>query len=113
MPSQTYEFIAQAMSDRKQLLCIYDGYRREVCPAVLGHTKGAEKALVYQFAGESSQILPREGDWKCFDVAKMRDVELRQGPWHTGTLHQKAQNCVQEVDLDINPASPYRPKRSL
>lgn len=113
LPSRTYELMAQAMSERKQVLCIYDDYRREVCPIVLGHTKGVEKALVYQFAGESSQILSREGSWKCFEVAKMRDIKLRQGPWHTGDLHQKAQTCVQDVDLDVNPASPYWPKRSL
>jgi hypothetical protein len=113
LPSQTYNLIAQAMSERKQVLCVYDGYRREVCPIVLGHTKGVEKALVFQFAGESSSALPREGIWKCFDVSKMEAVKLRDGPWRAGTAHRQSQTCVESVDLDVNPESPYRPKRRL
>ncbi len=70
----------------------------KVCPIVLGHTKGVEKALVYQFAGESSSGLPRDGVWKCFDVSKMKDVTLRDGPWRTGTAHRQAQTCVETVD---------------
>lgn len=113
LPSRTYDLIAQAMSERKQLLCVYDGYPREVCPIVLGHSKGIEKALVYQFAGGSSRGLARGGDWKCFEVSKMRDVMLRDGPWHAGDTHRQAQTCVEAVDLDVNPDSPYRPRRKL
>lgn len=101
------------MSERKQVLCVYDGYPREVCPVVLGHSKGVEKALVYQFAGASSGNLPRDGDWKCFDLSKMKAVTLREGPWRSGAAHRQAQTCVETVDLDVNPDSPYRPKRKL
>jgi hypothetical protein len=32
---------------------------------------------------------------------------------HTGSRHGKRQTCVKEVDIDVNPASTYRPKCSL
>ncbi|HEY1750289.1 MAG TPA: hypothetical protein VGG29_03445 [Caulobacteraceae bacterium] len=111
MPSQTYDLFAKALLERKQVLCLYDGYRRELCPVILGHTKGQEAALVYQFAGESSGALPPGGQWKCLRLAKAADVQLRDGRWFSGASHQRPQACVEVVDLDVNPASPYAQRR--
>jgi hypothetical protein len=111
--SATYRLFAQAMAERKQVLCSYGGYRRELCPIILGHTKGAEMALTYQFAGESSTVLPPEGQWRCLALANVSDASLRDGKWHSGGNHQQPSNCVEDVDLDINPNSPYRPRRKL
>lgn len=108
--SSTYTLFAQAMRKGQQVLCLYDGQPRELCPVLLGHSKGEEVALVYQFAGESRSRLP---DWKCLRLAKARAVRLRDGPLYKGSSHQRAQSCVEVVDLDINPQSPYRPRRRL
>jgi hypothetical protein len=113
MPSATYRMIAQAILERKQVLCMYDGFPRAVCPVMLGHRQGRERALTYQFAGGASKGLPAGGQWKCLDLAKMSDVELRSGAWHDGASHSMPQHCIDEVDLDINPGSPYRPRRPL
>jgi hypothetical protein len=111
MPSRSYDLFAKALVERKQVVCVYDGYRRELCPVILGHSKGEEAALVYQFAGESQSRLPPGGQWKCLRLAKASDVQLRGGPWFAGASHQRAQVCVEIVDLDVNPASPYNPRR--
>jgi hypothetical protein len=113
MPSPTYRLFAQAMAERKQIVCDYGGFTRELCPVVLGHTDGGEVALTYQFAGGSSTRLPPDGDWKCFRLAKVSRARLRAGPWHTGIRHGRRQQCVEDVDLDVNPTSPYRPRRRL
>jgi hypothetical protein len=113
LPSETYDLIARAMAERQQVLCLYQGYPRALCPAILGHTKGQERTLAYQFAGESSSGLPTEGEWKCFQVAGMTNVELRDGEWHSGARHGQQQTCIEVVDLDVNPDSPYRPRRVL
>lgn len=113
MPSSTYELFAEAMLSGKQVLCSYDGYPRELCPIILGHAKGEEKALVFQFAGKSSKGLPPKGSWKCLFLAKVRDVELHEGPLRSGSSHQQPQGCVEDVDLDVNPSSPYHPRRRL
>lgn len=113
MPSSTYALFEQAILGRKQVLCTYNGYARELCPVVLGHSDGQETALVYQFAGESSENLPRGGQWKCLRLSKAMDVRVRDGPWFAGTSHQRPQSCVEEVDLDVNPSSPYKPRRPL
>jgi hypothetical protein len=101
------------MQERKRILCIYEGFARAVCPIILGHTNGQERVLAYQFDGGSRGGLPPGGQWKCLDSATMSHVELSSGPWHTGRQHGEAQHCVDEVDIDINPDSPYAPKRQL
>jgi len=53
------------MAERQQILCSYNGYRREICPVILGHTRGQEKALTFQFGGESVKGLPQGGEWRC------------------------------------------------
>ncbi|HEX2114719.1 MAG TPA: hypothetical protein VHM01_09980 [Alphaproteobacteria bacterium] len=113
MPSFTYALFARAMAERKQVLCVYDGYRRELCPVVIGHSDGQEVALVYQFAGGSKSGLPSGGQWKCLHLTKVSDVQLRDGRWHARSRHQRQQACVEIVDLDVNPSSPYHPQRRL
>jgi hypothetical protein len=101
------------MAERQQVLCLYRGYPRALCPAILGHTKRRERTLAYQFAGQSSSGLAASGEWKCFQVAEMRNVELRDGEWRSGAQHSARQTCVEVVDLDVNPHSPYEPRRLL
>ena len=113
MTSQTYQLIVQAMRERKQVLCIYEGFARAVCPIILGHKNGRARVLAYQFDGGSRGGLPQGGQWKCLDIAKMSHVELHAGPWYAGERHSEAQHCVDDVDIDMNPDSPYAPKRRL
>jgi hypothetical protein len=113
MPSAIYRLFAEAMADRKHVICVYDGHLRELCPIILGHSHGQEKALTFQFAGGSSKGLPPGGEWRCLVLSKVCDIQLRDGPWHAGNSHTRPQGCVEVVDLDVNPQSPYSPKRRL
>lgn len=109
--SPTYRLFEQAMEQRKQVICRYGGYRRELCPVILGHKKsGEEAALTFQFAGDSRSGLSRGGEWRCLLLAGASDVRLRDGPWHSGSSHRRPQACVDIVDRDVNPQSPYEPR---
>ena len=88
MPSHIYNLFAEAMAGRKQILRTYDGCKRELGPIILGHSRGEEVALTFQFGGRSSQGLPPGGAWKCLFLTKVRDVHLRDGPWRTGDSHR-------------------------
>ena len=101
------------MAERKQIVCVYDGFPRELCPIILGHARGQEKALTYQFGGRSRSGLPPGGEWRCLWLSKVSTVELRDGPWYAGSSHNQPQGCVEIVDLDVNPSSPYNPRRRL
>ena len=113
MASRTYALFERAMRLRKPLVCMYGGHPRALCPIILGHSQGEEKALTYQFGGGSRSGLPRGGEWRCLWLAKVSGVQLRDGPWIAGASHSQPQGCVAIVDLDVNPSSPYRPKRSI
>ncbi len=95
MPSPTYELIAQAMTERKQVLCVYEGFAREVCPIILGHKNGREKTLAFQFAGASSKNLPPgrrlEVSGACKDErchTACRPLVFRQQPHRGATLRR-------------------------
>lgn len=112
-PSATYRLFEEAMIGRKQILCTYHGRARQLCPIILGHSQGREKALTYQFGGDSEKGLPPGGQWRCLWLAAVSDIRLRDGPWHAGGSHSQPQGCVEVVDLDVNPRSPYDPKRKV
>jgi hypothetical protein len=113
MPSKTYQLFEQAMRLRKPIACTYGAHARHLCPVILGHSQGEEKALTYQFGGDSRSGLPPNGEWRCLWLAKASNVHLRDGPWIAGGSHTQPQGCVENVDLDVNPKSPYQPKRML
>lgn len=91
---------------------MYDGYSRDISPIILGHTKSVEKALVFQFAGTGSGG-PIRGEWKCFTLSKVKHAQPIDGPWRSEAEHKGRQSCIREVDYDVNPESPYNPKRRL
>jgi hypothetical protein len=113
VPSPVYDLFRQAMAERKQIRCLYNGYARELCPIILGHSQGQEKALTYQVGGQSKSGLPPGGEWRCLWLSKVGKARLGRGPWRAGVAHTQPQGCVETVDLDVNPASPYSPLRRL
>lgn len=80
-----------------------DGRYREACPHILGYKiSGKDAVFVFQIGGESTSRLLPEGDWRCFDLDRLTDIQLRDGPWRGGTRHSKPQSCIQFVDVDVN-----------
>ncbi|ERF85347.1 hypothetical protein JQ559_09850 [Bradyrhizobium viridifuturi] len=100
MPSKAYARFRKAILTEQQVVCVYAGRPRELCPHIIGHNRsGEEVVLAWQFAGESSGKLPQ---WRCLRLAHVSDVRLRKGPWHEGGSHRAEQTCVSAIDLDIN-----------
>ncbi len=72
MPSPTYTLFRNAILAEQQVVCTYDGRRRELCPHIIGTNKsGEEVVLAWQFAGESSGSLPH-GDACDWPTSEMR-----------------------------------------
>jgi hypothetical protein len=100
-----YELLRQAILEKKQVIAVYDGYPREMCPHVLGWKNGIRHVFSFQFAGDSSQGLPAEGGWKCMEVDGLSEVSLRDGPWHTGTTeNDKSEGCVELNQIEAQVA---------
>lgn len=102
-----YDLLRRAILERKQVIAVYDGKLREMCPHSLGHKNGNARCLFYQFAGDSkgqiySQNDPRANlNWRCMEVDKLQSVTLRDGPWHSISKHPGHQTCVDEVDVQV------------
>jgi hypothetical protein len=102
MPSATYETFRQAILNRQQITCTYNGLYREICPHTLGYSaKGHEQALSFQFAGQSSKGLPPEGEWRCMKLADVTNAVAKKGPWHTADDHSRPQTCVKQIEVEV------------
>ena len=113
-PSAAYLLVAKAMEQRRQLACLYQDRRRELCPVVLGWSDGREKLLAYQLGGESSRPLTTpETRWRCLFLDDTSELSLASGWPEIAAMHRAGQSCVRDVDLDINPDSPFAPRRRL
>jgi hypothetical protein len=100
MPSPVYTLFRDAILAERQVTSTYGGYRRELCPLIVGTNKDGEDAvLAWQFGGESSGKLPQ---WRCLKLANVSNARARDGRWHEGGSHAKTQTCVTNIDLDIN-----------
>jgi hypothetical protein len=111
--SDAFRLFHRAILRRQQITCRYQGYDREVCPYILGHKKGGEAALVFQFGGQSSKGLPPGGQWRCLLLSDVRDPVARDGSWYGDAEHRTAQTCVDEVFVDVNTGVPNQPGRRL
>jgi hypothetical protein len=80
---------------------------------ILGHTGGREVALAWQTGGESSGRLPPDGAWRNVTLSEVTDTRLVDSKLRRGTRKTGAQRWVINVDLDVNPDSPYHPRRQL
>jgi hypothetical protein len=113
MPSAAYELFVKAMIDEQQVACVFRGRPRVFSVIILGHTDGEEVALVWQTGGESSGPLPPAGAWRNVTLAEVTNVHLLDSKPRRGTRKTGEQRWVAEVDLDVNPDSPYHPRRQL
>lgn len=104
VPSRLYRSCFDAIRHKQQLAFVYEGKPRVVCPHVLGHAKGVERLFAYQIGGETSKSpVGSEGEWRCFGVPGISKLVARSGPWRTGSSHKQRQQCVEDVDIDVNP----------
>ncbi len=102
------------MQERRQVACVYQGRPRALQPVVLGWSAGREKLLAYQVGGASSRPLTTpETRWRCLFLDAIEAPTLRDGWAEIDASHQSGQSCLTDVDLDINPQSPFHPCRKL
>lgn len=98
--SDVYDLIRGATLARHQVIATYKGYRRELCPHVLGTKAGRRQALFFQFGGGSASSLPPGGGWRCIPVDGLEHVVVRDGPWHTGQTHDRPERCIDTIDVE-------------
>jgi hypothetical protein len=105
-PEQAHAQVRSAIVHRRPIAALYGGRRRLLCPHLLGWNQRRRlQVLCYQYGGDSVSGLKPAGasdNWRCLAVENLRDVELLDGPWQTAENHSRPQNCIDEVELDVD-----------
>ena len=98
-----YELIKEAIVHKKQIHAEYKGYKREMCPHVLGTKNNVPQALFYQFGGSSSKGLKNDlSNWRCIKIDELENVSIKEGKWHTGEVKTNRGNtCVDIIDVEV------------
>jgi hypothetical protein len=96
--------IRAAIYQRRQLLFTAANRPREICPHVLGTTRGGVwRVLGWQFGGDS-----RDGplpDWRCIELKDITsEIVARDGLWHRGWRPRGGrQTCVDFIYAEVDP----------
>ena len=104
MPGEFYELLRRAIVERRQVVAVYDGLRRELCPHRLGTKNGRLQCLFYQIGGESKSgaiVDGDEGNWRCLPLDGLSDVQIRNGDWHSAANYVKPGSCLDTVDVEV------------
>jgi len=97
--------VRDAILNKLQIIAMYHGHVRELCPHLIGWKHGDPHALFYQFGGQSSRVLDAPGspaNWRCIRIRELTHVAVRKGPWYTATNYSRPERCVDEVDLEVS-----------
>jgi hypothetical protein len=95
------DILVTAIRKKFVVTAMYQGYRRIMCPHVIGYKKGTLNALLFQFAGGSRSGLPPQGQWRCVHVDELSDISAAPDEWHTGPDHARPQNCVDDIIAEV------------
>lgn len=103
---QTIDLIVRAIETKTPISAIYDGHVRVLCPHVVGHKNDVLNMLAYQSGGESSSGPVRVGsghiqNWRCMQVAKLKDVSFTSGDWATAENHSTPSKCVDQIIAQV------------
>ncbi len=117
-----YHIIREAIRHKHQIVAMYHGHRREMCPHSIGikygkpatrgrggkpgkpGTPDEEHAHCYQFGGTSEKGLQSDGsadNWRCIVIADLTNVQTRPGRWHTAQIGLVSQTCIDRIDLSV------------
>jgi hypothetical protein len=97
-----HDLLTEAIGEKRCVEAVFGGYRRGLCPHVLGTGNGELRVLCFQYAGGSSRGLPPGGDWRCLSLAGLSQVAIVAGRWRTKP-HSQPQHCIDEVELEAKP----------
>ena len=110
-PEDIWHLLRTAILQKRPVAAIYHGYRRLLCPHMLGRNRaGRLRLLAYQYGGESESGLQGEGgsNWRCLAPEQLQEVELRNDPWQTGKSSCRRPKCIEHIDLEVDQPDPQK-----
>ncbi|MGY4325628.1 hypothetical protein ACVWWG_000042 [Bradyrhizobium sp. LB7.2] len=78
--SEVFIALRQARLERRPVQVSRDGKCQTVCPYILGHTTGEERAFVLLVDASSRTKRPVQAKWICLRLSKIEDVRSADEP---------------------------------
>lgn len=99
--SAAFAALREANLHRRPVRLMYGGKELVICPYILGHAVGEERAfaLVVDVTGERNES--DKGHWMCLRVANIQNIETLDRPWIDRPYPGPVQRCVDQVHLDV------------
>lgn len=99
---EVLRLLRTAILEKRAVAAVYQGYRRLLCPHMLGRNHvGQWRLLAYQYGGESQSGL-QSGNWRCLVPDQLRELELRNDPWQTGERQWGRPTCIEQIELEVD-----------
>lgn len=102
---QIYALLQEAIQQKSCLSARYRGYRRLLCPYVLGRNQNNEpRVLAYQYGGGSASGLDPSGsanNWRCIALDKLSDVTLIPEEWVEAPNQGNPQTCIAIIEQAV------------
>jgi hypothetical protein len=112
---EVHDLIHAAIARRRPIAAVYDGYRRLLCPHILGwNRQGRLRVLCYQYGGQSGSGLDAaiaSGNWRCIALDRLSEVALLEDSWHTAANYSHRQTCVDQVEIDVEDQWKREPQK--
>ncbi|MCK1361240.1 PIN domain-containing protein [Bradyrhizobium sp. 199] len=102
--SEVFMTLRQALLERRPVHVSRDGKCQTVCPYILGHATGEERAFVLLVDASSRTKRPVQAKWICLRLSKIEDVRFADEPWIQQDYPGPVQRCVDQVHLDASLA---------
>ncbi|MET4447653.1 hypothetical protein ABIB75_005954 [Bradyrhizobium sp. GM2.2] len=100
--SAVFMILRQALLERRPVQVSRDGKCQTVCPYILGHAAGEERAFVLVVDASSRTKRPVQAKWICLRLSKIDDVRFADEPWIEQDYPGPVQRCVDQVHLDAS-----------
>jgi predicted nucleic acid-binding protein len=100
--SEVFTGLREALLGRRPVHVSNAGQRQTVCPYILGHAAGEERALALLVAPNSTTKRPVHAGWICLRLSKVDDVRFAEGPWIEQDCPGPVQRCVDQVHLEAS-----------
>lgn len=102
--SAAFVALREANLHRRPVRLTYGEKELVVCPYILGHAVGEERAFVLVVDGTGERKESEQGLWMCLRLAKIQNIETLDRPWIERQCPGPVQRCVDQVHLGRAPA---------
>jgi hypothetical protein len=93
----------KAIRAKRCVTAVHRGTTRRVAPHALGFTvDGVAAAFVFQYAGDTTSVLPFGGEWRCLHFEHLSHASENGDRWRSPSNYSLSrQTCLKQIALAV------------